>query len=308
MVERGNQTASLHPNRGTRRRSADSKTAMVPRQCRSDHPWNSSLPEARHPRHRLWGGPCDQANPRSHLVSAKRFQRVSNCGSGKLAGIVSHTLDDLLKRLRHEAQDPRDPFLMGGTLRVLDERHALSLKLQAEPGLAEILSELYQRLVSAFGGAAQARGLRILDIACGSNSSHAPQVFHLRVAGALRPVERQGDDGFSPLFEPWFPRMLHALGAEAVGVDMGDLGGESFEHYVVNLADPGALDFLPNQSFDAVQDSRLFGSPEFAAQFPDRSDRVPVAREILRQEARLLKPGGTVIHSDAQQVVKHASS
>lgn len=221
---------------------------------------------------------------------------------------MTETLDHLLKRLRLEAKEPRDLFLIGGTLRVLDEQHALSTKLRAEPGLAEIFAELYKRLVSAFGGAAQIRGLRILDIACGSNSSRAPGVFHLRGAGALRPIERNGGDGFSPLFEPWFPRILQALGAEAVGVDIGDLDGEAFEHYVVDLSQPGALQFLPAQSFDAVQDSRLFGSPEFVARFPDKSDRVPVAREILRQEARLLKPGGVVIHSDAQQVVQRSGA
>lgn len=221
---------------------------------------------------------------------------------------MSDTLDDLLNRLLQEAKEPRDPFLMGGTLRVLDERHALSSKLEAEPGLAGILAELFKRLVAAFGGSAQTRGLRILDIACGSNTSRAPEVFHLRGAGTRRSIKRASQDRFSPLFEPWFPRILYALGAEAVGVDMGNLDGEAFEHYLVDLGQPGALDFLPSQSFDAVQDSRLFGSPEFVAQFPDSRDRVPVAREILRQEARLLKPNGTVIHSDAQEVVSRAQT
>jgi hypothetical protein len=47
----------------------------------------------------------------------------------------------------------------------------------------------------------------------------------------------------------------------------------------------------------------LFGSPEFTAQFPRSADRLQVAREIRRQERRLLKPGGILIHSDALDLV-----
>ena len=64
------------------------------------------------------------------------------------------------------------------------------------------------------------------------------------------------------------------------------------------------LDFLPAHSFDAVQDSRLFGSPEFTAQFPDHADRLQVAQEIRRQERRVLKPDGIVIHSDAGELLR----
>jgi hypothetical protein len=67
------------------------------------------------------------------------------------------------------------------------------------------------------------------------------------------------------------------LGAYPVGVDFGNLEGEAFEHYRVDLGQKGALDFLPSHSFDAVQDSRLFGSPEFTAQFPEPADRLKVA-------------------------------
>jgi hypothetical protein len=86
-------------------------------------------------------------------------------------------------------------------------------------------------------------------------------------------------------------------------VDMGDLARESFTHYRVDLGETGALDFLPSHSFDAVQDSRLFGSPEFTAQFPNPDDRLRVAREIRRQEQRLLREDGIVIHSDARALV-----
>ena len=65
-----------------------------------------------------------------------------------------------------------------------------------------------------------------------------------------------------------------------------------------------ALDFLPGASFDGLQDSRLFGSPEFTALFPEPAERLKVAEEIVRQEYRVLKPDGIIIHSDAIDLLK----
>jgi hypothetical protein len=109
---------------------------------------------------------------------------------------------------------------------------------------------------------------------------------------------RRASKNYTALFEPWFCRILFELGANPVGVDFGDLEHEAFEHYQVDLGKPGALDYLPDHSFDAIQDSRLFGSPEFTAQFPNPADRFKVAQEIRRQEERLLKESGIIIHSD----------
>jgi hypothetical protein len=111
-------------------------------------------------------------------------------------------------------------------------------------------------------------------------------------------------DGFTAQFEPWFCRILLELGAHPVGIDMGNLDGETFEYYLVDLGQPGALNFLADHSFDAVHDSRLFGSPEFTAQFPNQADRLKVANEIWRQEQRLLKANGIIIHSDAANLVR----
>jgi hypothetical protein len=94
------------------------------------------------------------------------------------------------------------------------------------------------------------------------------------------------------------------VGATPVGVDSGDLEREVFIHYRVDLGKTGALDFLPDHTFDGIQDSRLFGSPEFTAQFPDQMDRLKVAQEIKRQEHRLLKIDGIIIHSDATALLK----
>jgi len=163
----------------------------------------------------------------------------------------------------------------------LDERYDLERKIAREPELEAILDEFVDRLQRAFGSLLNVRGKRILDIASGSNTSRSPRTGR-RTA----------------LFEPWFARLLLELGAQPVAVDGGDLEGERFEHHRVDLGRPGALDFLPDATFDGVQDSRLFGSPEFRKAYPRRRDHERVKAEIARQERRLLKPDGVLIHTD----------
>jgi hypothetical protein len=138
-----------------------------------------------------------------------------------------------------------------------------------------------------------------LDIACGSNSSRTPPTLSINTPLQTTTIHNNIGSGYTTQFEPWFCRILLALAADPVGIDFGDLSGEMFEHYRVDLAQMGALDFLPSHSFDAVQDSRLFGSPEFTAQLPNKADRLRVALEIRSQEQRLLKKSGIIIHSDA---------
>ena len=144
------------------------------------------------------------------------------------------------------------------------------------------MTEFVSRLIDAFGPLSTIRGQTVLDIACGSNSSRSP------VTGR-RTAE----------FEPWMCRLLVALGARPVGIDIGDLVDEAFMHHPVDLGSPGALDFLATGSFDAVHESRLFGSPEFRAAHGRATERI--RREIHRQERRLLKPGGILIHSDGRR-------
>jgi hypothetical protein len=154
-------------------------------------------------------------------------------------------------------------------------------KIAGESELATILEEFIGRLQRTFGSLARVKGKRILDIASGSNSSRSPTTGK-RTA----------------MFEPWFARLLLELGAEPVALDGGDLDGERFEHHRVDLGKPGALDFLAAASFDGVQDSRLFGSPEFRKGYPRQRDRERIKAEIARQERRVVKPDGVVIHSD----------
>jgi len=164
---------------------------------------------------------------------------------------------------------------------VLDTRHRLASKIAAEPHIEAILTEFVGRLSDAFGSLTTVRDQAVLDIACGSNSSRSP------VTGR-RTAE----------FEPWMCRLLLELGARPVGIDIGDLADETFEHHRVDLGVPGALDFLVTGSFDAIHESRLFGSPEFREAHAAAAERV--RREIHRQERRLLRPGGVLIHSDGR--------
>jgi 2-polyprenyl-3-methyl-5-hydroxy-6-metoxy-1,4-benzoquinol methylase len=211
---------------------------------------------------------------------------------------VDKKRDRLMAKLSRLPVDERDRGLVAETLEALDVRYHLYDKMAREPRVAEIIEEMFRRLVDTFGSLGSLQNKKVLDLACGSNTSRAPGRLHfdtpfgeIKIGGPKR--------GYAAQFEPWFCRILHALGAEPVGVDVGDLEAEAFIHHRVDLAQPGALDFLPSHSFDAIQDSRLFGSPEFTAHVPKRAERWKVAQEIRRQEQRLLKPGGILIHSDA---------
>lgn len=213
--------------------------------------------------------------------------------------MTGEELDRFVHKLSRLWSDPQDHGPLGDAVRALDWRYDLRKKMQGEQGVEEIILQMFGRLARSYPRLDDIRGQHILDIACGSNSSKEPASLRIKTPFGTVPVRRQANSGFAAKFEPWFCRVLVELGASPVGVDMGDLEAEVFAHHRVDLGKMGALDFLPDASFDAVQDSRLFGSPEFTAQFWRRVDRFKIAKEVVRQEQRLLKPGGILIHSDA---------
>ncbi len=225
--------------------------------------------------------------------------------------VVPHMRDDshnrqqdrLITQLSRLWKDEQGHLPLAKMVRALDVRYDLFAKAAEERGVVEIVTQMTGRLAKAFIRLSDLEGKTVLDIACGSNTSKAPASLRINTPFGKFEVSRS-TRGFTALFEPWFCRMLLELGARPVGVDSGDLEDEVFTHYRVDLGQKGALDFLPSRSFDALQDSRLFGSPEFTAQFPDRADRLNVAQEIRRQEERLLKNDGIVIHSDATALLK----
>ena len=210
---------------------------------------------------------------------------------------MNDSLGDLIAVIQRMVNTSDDKDSIAATLKALASKYALSQKIAREPGLEEIIKQLVGRIYRAYDTFAVLKGKRILDIACGSSTSKAPSSVFVDTpfGGGQIPVSHT--DGYTAHFEPWFCRILLELGADPVGVDLGNLDGETFEHYKVDLGQPGALNFLPDGSFDAVQDSRLFGSPEFTAQFPNQKDRLRVAAEIRRQEQRLLRAKGVVIYS-----------
>jgi hypothetical protein len=211
-------------------------------------------------------------------------------------------LDKLIKRGKKIWPTPGDREGIVKAIQALDVRYELSGKIDREPGVVEIIEQMMNRLANAYGTVARLQTKRILDIACGSNSSKLPTSLSINTlfgGTSFRPANK----GYTALFEPWFCRILIEFGAIPIGLDRGDLDGEFFEHYKIDLGLPGALNFLPDHSFDGIQDSRLFGSPEFTSEFPRQSDRLQVAKEILSQEQRLLKMDGILIHSDAADLL-----
>jgi hypothetical protein len=218
------------------------------------------------------------------------------------ANINDEIIDLFIRKLNGLSDDPDERVLLTRAIRALDLKYMLGRKIEREPGVAEIVAQMTGRLFEAVGRLSNLRGLKILDIACGSNTSKAPSSIYINTPFGEINVGRPAKKGYTAQFEPWFCRLLIELGADPVGLDLGDLESEAFKHYRVDLGKPGALDFLPEHSFDGIQDSRLFGSPEFTAQFPNPIDRLKVAEEIRRQEQRLLKTGGIMIHSDAQEL------
>jgi len=204
----------------------------------------------------------------------------------------------LIAKLNHLWRDEQDHILVANTIRALDTRYDLNRKITKEPGVEEIIKQMFGRLANSFEKLSNIQNKKILDIACGSNTSKAPASLFIDTPFGRKTLGRSSK-GYTAQFEPWFCRMLFELSANPVGIDFGDLESEIFVHYRVDLGKLGALDFLPDRSFDAVQDSRLFGSPEFTAQFPNQADRLKIAREIKQQEQRLLSANGIVIHSDA---------
>ena len=208
--------------------------------------------------------------------------------------------DHLALTLGKLAWSQGDRLLVADMLTALDDKYDLSAKMRREPGVEPIIQQLVGRIAKAFRRLSTVRGKRVLDLGCGSNTSKAPASIYINTPFGEKRIHVSDTEKYTAQFEPWFCRILLALGAHPVGIDLGDLDNEEFEHYRVDLGQREALDFMPGHSFDAIQDSRLFGSPEFTSQFPREADRLRVAREIRQQEQRLLRPGGIVIHSDAE--------
>ncbi len=165
-----------------------------------------------------------------------------------------------------------------GILNRLKEKYSLT-----EDDFSSIRDSLHDDLYATFmemGGSEGLRGKRILDLGSGATSS-PDNVLH----------------GVRRSFEPWYARALHELGSEPVAIDLGQFDNEEFESHSKDLLEKGALDFLPDKTFDAVHMSLFLQSPTLERElkrfgkFDDRRFE-EVKQELKQQIERVLKDEG----------------
>ena len=161
--------------------------------------------------------------------------------------------------------------------------------------IAARLDKLVAQVIASYGSLENVKGKRILDIGCGSRHSlWPPDADSPKTLAEL---------STTPVFEPWLCRFLILAGADPVGIDMNDNSTEAFTSFKVDIAVPGALNFLPDESFDGVLDHSLFGSPEFMQMHPVRAERLAIVEEIKKQEGRLLKKDGALITTSTYGII-----
>lgn len=210
------------------------------------------------------------------------------------------------------------------------ERNKVLERIEATYGKGFDRANMYLclvRLEEVFGSLQNVRDKRILDLGCGSVMPQKASVLANRLlalrrkgesksskaerirAELLRMRSRYGNvfsydmlvNAFDPLskeqirrFEPWYSRLFLELGAKPIGVDIGNLEGEKFEHHSIDLAKEGSLNFIPDSSMDAVYVRLFFDSPQLEKITGEIENRA-VIEEITQQIKRVLKPGGKII-------------
>lgn len=174
-------------------------------------------------------------------------------------------------------------------------------KISELPHKGGTLEEQLIDIRRKFGSLKNVKGKRILDLGCGSNyGSFDSDVFN-------KLASEKGEVGRT--FEPWLCRALLELGADPVGIDIGNLEDEKFENYQIDLSKKGALDFLPSKSFDGISMRVFLDSPQLENMVGNRSSKQKdegyfdnikdVQEELLGQIDRLLKEDGKRINEDS---------
>ncbi|MFA6198145.1 MAG: hypothetical protein WC734_03265 [Patescibacteria group bacterium] len=201
--------------------------------------------------------------------------------------------------------------------------------------IAPKFNSYFDILLKKYGDLGNLRGKRILDVGCGNLATDDELAIIRRGVHALKEgrdprrwsgsIEEELAGGFSQLpdhlmwinyesgtisrrFEPWFCRLLLELGAKPVGIDIGNLEGEQFEHHRADLVKENALAFLPDHSFDGVFSDYLFNSPMLRESHWRRGASDPLRRDchphitalnnVKRELPRLLKEDGIIIKFD----------
>ncbi len=115
------------------------------------------------------------------------------------------------------------------------------------------------------------KGKSFLDLGCGSTS-------YDRIAGYDNFIGIS-DGKRSRSFEPWLPRALYEMGVHVIGIDIGSLEGEEFEHHSLDLLEENALSVIPDHSIDYVHSRLLYSSPQLANMVSSR-DYPDIARKV----------------------------
>ena len=114
---------------------------------------------------------------------------------------------------------------------------------------------------------------KILDLGCGS------------YAGTYESIE------FNPrYYEPWLCRTLLELGAHPIGIDIGDLDEEIFEHETLNMLSLNSLGLFMDNSIDVAHADLLYDSPTL-----ERMNGCDLRELLIPQLERIVKPDGYFI-------------
>ncbi len=121
------------------------------------------------------------------------------------------------------------------------------------------------------------RQLQILDLGCGSEDSKDAFIEDVKI------------------FSPWYCRLAHAAGADVLGIDIADNRGEDFRSERRDLLQPGSLDDLPSESFDAVNNDGFTVSDE--SFYVGLAGQSPTALRMALRQCSLWKRLNILDHS-----------
>ena len=122
-------------------------------------------------------------------------------------------------------------------------------------------------------------GKTILDLGCGYNPSE----------------EEKSKPSYDRIFEPWLCRALHHLNVKVIGIDLGDLDGELFEHYQLDLSHQDLPRTLQDNPVDLAHSYQMFVSPETS---PSTGKSAALKRRLIPQLEQVVKEEGSFIYFD----------
>ena len=136
-------------------------------------------------------------------------------------------------------------------------------------------------LVKRFPGES-IEGKTIIDLGCGNNGGTAENA------------------DFDCRNQPWFCRLLHHLGVNAMGIDIGTLEKEKFACRQIDLTKPDALRSIENEFADAVFADHLYTSEDLLYQ-KIRNPKLSIKdlrQQLFPQIQRILKRNGIYVEND----------